>query len=808
MITQGREPAERDVGRRRRNFTPPKGISNFMIDTSQLPGSSNNAPTNTPTTTPDSTTTPQAQTPVASTGAAPAQQPNAAPGTSASPQTPQANDPTGTVSNAPAPVHPSVQRASVLRQVATALAGGPRYTETIDPQSGATVRTQVPLSGRDIGMAIALEALSGSIAGLAQRGPGAEGRATAAGFQQVSEQQQQAQKAQQDAAQQQYQNETQSLVRRANAYEANSRTVLNTAQAERYGVDSLKDAVSQNAQLLSDYQDQNVVTEAHVSQDDLSAGLASKKYDPTMQIAVPDGWTNINGKYEQTFSIVANPAAKVPLTSAQAKAYADAGVPGFASFKTGNVPNGVMVPGYMLAQANQRVQAINMMKSDFSAVSDALARSGDKDNQQLAKSIPNIQSLLNDKDNGPVLNNALGKFQKYVSHSDMHGMDLFESLQQMAAPSKPDPNNPKNFIPNPDSRSAQIIAGAFGGGDPQKGWDILRAYHDEVAPDAITNENQAMAVLADPGSSSKAKVQASKFLHISAQQKQADRKQGSESGASLAGNPALINSNPAGGVNTAYLQSLPTAQQQLVKAIAEGRTEAPNTRTKQGQELADMVTAYAPDYDGTRFHTYSALQKDFVSGKSSQGLQALNTALGHLGVIYDNANAGSTLPGVSGVERFFGNQSATNLKTAQTAVTDELGRAYKSGVVSEGERKEWQSQIDGWTPANVKASAASLARLLDSKIASYEQTLRNGAPSGAVRLPALMSPQAAAAYQHITGEAPTTSVGTNPTAVGVPTPLLQGQRPNEVPVIQSGQVIGYSLPGKQGMRTIAPFAAQ
>jgi hypothetical protein len=671
------------------------------------------------------------------------------------------------VANTPAPVHPSIQRASVLRSVAEALAGGPRFTTQIDPNTGATTRTQVPLSCKDIGMAIAMEAISGSLAGLAQRGPGATGRAGEAGFQQVSQQQQEAKQQQAQQAQQALQNQTQALVRRANAFESNSRTALNTAQSERYGVESLKDAVSQSAQLLGDYQDAGAVSESNISQDTLQAGIASGKYSGTAQIAIPDGFTNINGKFEQTFSIVANPAAKVPLTAEQATAFANAGVPGFASFKTSKVPEGVMVPGYLVAQGNQKVQAINLMKSDFSAVSDALGKSGDKGNQELAKSIPKVQDLLNDKNNGPVLNNALSKFQKYVSHSDQHGMDLYESLQQMAAPSKPDPRNPKQFVPNPDSGTAQVIAGAFGGGDPQKGWEILKAYHTEVTPEPVTDETQAEAVLADPGSSSKAKVQGRNFLKLSAQQKQADKAK-DQGGAPTAGNPALISGNPANGVNTAYLQSLLPAQQQLVRAIAEGRAEAPNIRTKDGQALADMVTGYAPDYDGTRFHTYQAMAKDFTSGKSSQGLQALNTALGHLGVIYDNANLGSTLPVISGTERLFGNQSATNLKTAQTAVTDELGRAYKSGVVSDGERKEWQKQIDGWTPANVKASAGSLARLLDSKIASYEQTLRNGAPSGAVRLPALMSPQAAAAYQHITGDAPTTSVGTSaPTAQGL-----------------------------------------
>ena len=207
------------------------------------------------------------------------------------------------------------------------------------------------------------------------------------------------------------------------------------------------------------------MSESNVSQDALQAGLASKKYDPTAQIAVPDGFTNINGKYEQTFSIVNNPSAKLPLSNEQAKAFADAGVPGWQAFKTSKVPEGYLIPGTMLANANAQLQAINLMKQDVSQVADTLAQSGDKAAQQLAKTLPNFSDLMNDKDNGPVFRSALMRFQKYVSHSDQHGMNFYQSLQQMGQPSKPDPHNPKVVIPNPDAGAAQTIAGAFGNGD-------------------------------------------------------------------------------------------------------------------------------------------------------------------------------------------------------------------------------------------------------------------------------------------------------------------------------------------------------
>ena len=95
-------------------------------------------------------------------------------------QPPNSTVPAGT----PNAMHPAVQRAGVTNSVAVALAGGPRYRTTVDPDTGAVTRTQIPLSRRDIGMAIALEAISGALAGYGvKNGPGAIGRAGFAGLQ-------------------------------------------------------------------------------------------------------------------------------------------------------------------------------------------------------------------------------------------------------------------------------------------------------------------------------------------------------------------------------------------------------------------------------------------------------------------------------------------------------------------------------------------------------------------------------------------------------------------------------------------------
>lgn len=675
----------------------------------------------------------------------------------------------GTVSNTPAITasHPAVQRAGLLHTIAEALAGGPRYSTTIDPNTGDTVRTKIPLRRSDIGMAIALEAISGALGGLVQTGPNATAKAAAVGFQQGQARQQQIQQQQEQQAQQDASNKATALVRQAQAFEANSRTILNSATSERQSLDSMKDYIGLNASLLQSYQDAGAVQESHVSQDSLQAGLASNKYSALTQIAVPDGVTTINGRPELTYSVVENPNAKSPLSPAQAQMYGDAGIQGWLAFAGGKtkVPQGYEVPGTMIADANNKLAAINLMKTDFASVEDALSKSPDKANRELAAGIPSIHNLLVDKDNGPALQSALLKFQRYVSHSDWHGMDLYESLQQMAAPSKLDPNT-KQYVPNPDSRFASTIADALGGGDPQKGWAILKAYHAETTPPQITNENQATAVLSDPNSSSKAKVQARNFLSISQQQKaataRADAQAKKAAEGTGSGTPSqFATEQPVNGVRQNYLNSLPAEHRSLVQSIGQGLVDPAGRLLyrKDGQQIMQEVTTAYPGYDFSRAPEYAATRKAFTSGKTADAINALNTAMGHMLTMYQNASLGGSLPVIGGVERAAGNQPAINLANAKTALVDELGKAYKAGALTDQDVKSWKARIDAWSPAEIKGNAVSFVQLLDSKLSSYEQQWKNGSPPGAVAPIQILSPEARNAYQLITGRKPLTGSG-------------------------------------------------
>ena len=169
------------------------------------------------------TPTPQAQVPQTGASAQPqtpgqpqpqgdqTKQPNLAkaPGQQPQPGTPVPQGPS-----------PAVQKASVFHSVAEALAGGPRYKYSID-EYGNEKKTPVPVSGQHLALAIAMEALGGAAAGFGvKNGPGNEGRAAAAGFEQ-------GQKMAQQPNQQQKQQAQEDFSRRAQVTEMNMRLYSN-----------------------------------------------------------------------------------------------------------------------------------------------------------------------------------------------------------------------------------------------------------------------------------------------------------------------------------------------------------------------------------------------------------------------------------------------------------------------------------------------------------------------------------------------------------------------------------------------------
>jgi hypothetical protein len=450
-------------------------------------------------------TNPQAPQPDATQQ--PTQQPTQAMSTP-QPSPTQQTQQTGMVSNPtlvdPNANHPAVKAAGIVHAIGQALAGGESTITQIDPQTGAVRRVQRPLTTKQISLSLAAAALSGAFSGLAQRGPGASGAAAAAGFQQGFAQQQAIKQQQEAQAQADAESQSKAYARAASIASTNAQTIFSTAEAESRGTATIQAIAKTNAPLIAAYEDDHKVLAHNVTQEELLAGMQDGRYNSTAMLGPIEGVRLLGGgKVEATHAVIQDPSAKVPLTQEIWDDYAANHVQGYQRGK--QIGSNLLVPGTVLARANEQKTMFQLSQLRHDEVADALRTSDDPNVQKLADVIPSIGSLLDDPKRGAGLSNALTRAQSYFSHADINhgGRDLYETLQEMAQPSKPDPNNKGQFIPNRDAPFAQTVAAAFTpDGSAQTGWQILKAYHDEVVPEQITNEAQAADMIAssDPGS--------------------------------------------------------------------------------------------------------------------------------------------------------------------------------------------------------------------------------------------------------------------------------------------------------------------
>ena len=192
----------------------------------------------------------------------------AMPKTPPSPQSPQSNQTTE-------PVHPSVQRAGIVKEIAQTLAGGQRYTYSVDPNTGTMNKIPVPMSNTKIGLAIALEAISGALTGLSQQGPNASARGAAQAFQAgeknaVAQQDKQKQQAQED------------YTRHAQILETNMRMRTNAMQVGKLDEESNEKYVGQFKDLADKLQnDYPTAIKGFVNYSDFG------KYNVTTDNAIP-----------------------------------------------------------------------------------------------------------------------------------------------------------------------------------------------------------------------------------------------------------------------------------------------------------------------------------------------------------------------------------------------------------------------------------------------------------------------------------------------------------------------------------------
>jgi hypothetical protein len=196
-----------------------------------------------------------------------------------------------------------------------------------------------------------------------------------------------------------------------------------------------------------------------------------------------------------------------------------------------------------------------------------------------------------------------------------------------------------------------------------------------------------------------------------------------------------------------YLKTLPAGISEQVKAIGEGRMQLPARTTKEGMALRNAVTRAFPDYDQSQYPAYQKAREQFTSGQIGQGINSFNTALNHIGRMETHLPANGQLPAVNSVKNWLlqesGSPALQAYQTDMDAVSNELGKAYKGGAVTDQEYTAFKKLLNSnASPAQMRTNIGELKGLLKGKLDSYDAQWSNSMPKG-VRPPiAIVSPEA------------------------------------------------------------------
>jgi hypothetical protein len=174
-----------------------------------------------------------------------------------------------------------------------------------------------------------------------------------------------------------------------------------------------------------------------------------------------------------------------------------------------------------------------------------------------------------------------------------------------------------------------------------------------------------------------------------------------------------------------YLSSIPD-DAPVVRQILEGRSPSPSgtmARSPYWVRINQEVAQADPQFNTQRYD----LTKSLTTGKGSQEINAVNVALGHVGVLNDaidalnngNVKVLNSIANRYGVE--VGKTPVTTFNTIVHRLGPELTKAYLASGGSVGERGTNEEDFNAnLGAAQLKTNAAETVKLLRSKIGSYE----------------------------------------------------------------------------------------
>lgn len=194
---------------------------------------------------------------------------------------------------------------------------------------------------------------------------------------------------------------------------------------------------------------------------------------------------------------------------------------------------------------------------------------------------------------------------------------------------------------------------------------------------------------------------------------------------------------PQGATGEAALANVDHATAAGVRMIGDGKADFSTFTSRMPaaakMNLAALVHAYNPDFDQNTFTVRKGVESSFASGDYSKNVTALNTAIAHMKIFSDLADAlhngdaqlinkvGNSLAAQTG------GAAPTNFAMARDAFSGEVGKAFAGANVAEGDRKQVAEAINSAeSPEQLKGAAQTAAQLLNGKLESLKKTYESG----------------------------------------------------------------------------------
>lgn len=186
----------------------------------------------------------------------------------------------------------------------------------------------------------------------------------------------------------------------------------------------------------------------------------------------------------------------------------------------------------------------------------------------------------------------------------------------------------------------------------------------------------------------------------------------------------------AGAHGDDYLKTLNPTLGAQVKALAEGRMAFPSgfaLKSPYWQNMLQATAQYDPSFDAVNYNARSKTRGDFTSGASAKNMTSINTAIGHLGSLYDSIGGlnNTSYPAWNAVSNTVSRQGGdTSFQTAQQqfnvekqAVADEMTRVFRGTGGNLAEIEQWQKRFDTTSsPAELKSAVGAAVNLLSSRL--------------------------------------------------------------------------------------------